>query len=96
MCVLVLINDKDGKSLRAKSQILGLGDFEDRLYQKPQRYTPVLKYSSLRLLKSKAVGDKRILQKVDCKNALRKATLPDDEVTLIIPPIGDPDFQEDE
>ena len=37
ICVLVVKNDKYGKSLRAKSQIVVLGDFEDRLYKKYQR-----------------------------------------------------------
>ena len=63
MCVLVVKNNKDGKPLRTKSRIVVLGNFEDRLYQKPQRYAPMLKYISLRLLTDKAVGDKRILQK---------------------------------
>ena len=49
MCVLVVKNDKDGKKLRAKSRIVVLGNFKDRLYQKSQRYAPVLKYSSLTL-----------------------------------------------
>ena len=96
MCVLVLKNDKDGKPLRSKSWIVVFGDFEDLLYQKPQRYATVLKYSSLCLLTAKAVGDKRILQQGECKNALYNATLPDNKVTVIRPPIGDPDFQEDE
>ena len=82
-------NDKDGKPLRAKSRIVVLGNFEDRLYQKSQRYAPVLKYSSLRLLTAKAVGNKRILQQGDCKNAFCNTTLPDNEVTVIRPPIGD-------
>ena len=56
MCLSVVKNDKDGKLLRAKSQILVLGDFEDRLYKKSQRYAPVLEYSSLRLLTSKVLG----------------------------------------
>ena len=46
MCVLVVKNYKDGKALRAKSRIVVLGDFEDRLYQKSQHYAPVLKYRS--------------------------------------------------
>ena len=96
MCILVVKNDKDGKPLRAKSRIVVLGNFENRLYQNPQRYTPVLKYSSLRLLTAKAIGDKNILQQGDCKNALCNATVPEDEVMVIIPPIGDLDFQDDE
>ena len=73
--------------------IIVIGDFKDCIYQKPQRYAPLLKYTSLRILKDKAVGEKYILQQVDCKNTLCKATLPDGEVTVIRPPIGDPDFQ---
>ena len=73
-----------------------LGDFEDRLHQKSQRYAMVLKYSSLHLLTAEAVGDKRILQQVDCKNAFYNATLLENEVTVIRPTIGDPAFQEDE
>ena len=94
MCVLVVKNEKYGKPLRAKSWIVVLGNFEDRIYQKSQRYAPVLKYSSLRLLTAKAVGDKWIVQQGDCKNLFCNATLPDNEVTVIIPPTGDLAFQE--
>ena len=82
------------KPLGTKSQIVVLGNFEDCPYQKYQRYAPVLKYISLRLLTAKAVGYKRILQQGDCKNGFCNAILPDNEVTVIRPPIGDPDFQE--
>ena len=54
----------------------------------------MLKYISLRLLIAKAVGDKRILQQGDCKNAFYNSTLPENEVTVIRPPIGYPAFQE--
>ena len=77
MCVLVVKNDKGGKQLRAKSRIVVVGNFEDRLYQKSQRYALVFKYSSLRLLTAKSVVDKRILQKGGCNNAFYNSTLPD-------------------
>ena len=64
MCVFFVKNDKDRKPLRAKSRTVVLRNFEDRLYQKSQCYHPVIKYSSVRLLTTKAVGNKRILQKV--------------------------------
>ena len=70
MCVLVVKNNKDDKALHAKSRIKFLGTFKDRLYQKTQRYNPVLKYSLLRLMKTKAVGDKRILQKGDLQELI--------------------------
>ena len=96
MCVLVVKNYKDTKLICSKYRIVVLGNSEDRVYQKSQHYAPVLKYRSLHLLKDKAVGDKRIHQQVDLKNALWNATLPDDEVTLIRPPIGNPALQDDE
>ena len=96
MCVLVVKSDRNGKPHRAKSRIVVLGNHEDRYFSKSRRYAPVLKYSSLRLLTSKAVGDKRILQQGDCKNAFCNASLPDDEATCIRPPVGDPAFHNDE
>ena len=89
-------NNKDGKPLRAKSRIIVWGNLEYHLYQKSQRYAPALKYSSLRLLAAKSVGYKRILQQGGCKNAFSNATLPDDEVTVIRPPIGNLAFQDDD
>ena len=48
--VLVVKSDKYGNHHRAKSRIVVLGNFEDRIYSKADNYAPVLKYSSLRLL----------------------------------------------
>jgi hypothetical protein len=96
MCVLVIKPDKDGKPHRAKSRIVVLGNHEDRYFSKSQRYAPVLKYSSLRLLCSKAVEHKRILQQGDCKNAFCHAILPEDELTVVRPPVGDPGYAKDE
>eukprot|EP00804_Cyclotella_cryptica_P001572 CCRYP_003772-RA/>CCRYP_003772-RA protein AED:0.48 eAED:0.48 QI:0/-1/0/1/-1/1/1/0/62 len=60
-----------------------LGNFEDRVEEKSQRYAPVLKYSSLRLLLAKAVRSKRVLQQGDFKNAFCNADLPDEEATIV-------------
>ena len=96
MCILVVKNDKDGKPFRAKFHIVVLGNFKYRIYQKSQLEPPVLKYIYLRLLTAKPVGDKCILQQGNFKNTFCNATLPENEVTVIRPPIGDPDFQDDE
>ena len=96
MCVLVVKPDKNGNPHRAKSRIVVLGNFEDRIYSKSDRYAPVLKYSSLRLLTAKAVGDRRVLQQADCKNAFCQANLPDDEKMAVRPPAGDPGYAKDE
>ena len=95
MCVLVIKHDKNGKPDRAKSRIVVLGNYEERVYSKSDRYAPVLKYSSLRLLTSKAVGDRRVLQQADCKNAFCNAILPDNERMAVRPPVGDPGYDKD-
>ena len=69
ICILVVKNDKKGKHLRANYHIVFLGNFEDRLYQKPQRYDRVPKYSSLRLLTVISVRNKHILQQGNGKSA---------------------------
>jgi hypothetical protein len=61
-CVLVIKHDKDSNPVRAKPRIVVLGNYEDRVYEKSERYAPVLKYSSLHLLAAKAVRAKRVLQ----------------------------------
>jgi len=95
MCVLVVKPSKDGKPNQAKSRIVVLGNFKDRLYEKSQQYAPVLKYSSLRLLTTKCVGDKRILQQGGCKNAFCNTNLPGDEEMAIRTPVGDPSYGKD-
>jgi hypothetical protein len=96
MCVLVIKHDKDGRPLRAKSRIVVLGNFKDQIYEKSQRYAPVLKYSSLRLLIAKAIRAKRVLQQGDCKNAFCNADLPEDEATVVMQPVGDPAHNKNE
>ena len=95
MCVLDVNNVNDAKPLIAKYCIVVLWNVEDRLYQKSQSYAPVLKYISLRLLTTRSVREKHILQQGDCKNKLWNETLPDNKVTVICPPNGDPAFNTD-
>jgi hypothetical protein len=45
---------------------------------------------------AKAVRAKRTLQQGDCKNAFCNAKLPDDELTVVMPPQGDPANEKDE
>ena len=96
MCVLVVKPDKDGNPSRAKSRIAVLGNYEEACYTKSQRYAPVLKQTSLRLLVSEAVRHKRVLQQGDCKNTFCQAVLPDDERIAVRPPVGDPARDADE
>ena len=93
MCVLVIKTDEHGLPDRAKSRIVVLGNLEDRCWGKHERAAPVLKYSSLRLMVSGAIERRRKLKQADYKNAFCNPTLPDDEITIIRPPLGDPDAQ---
>ncbi len=96
MCVLVIKLDEHGQPDRAKSRIVVLGNQEGRSWGKHERAAPVLKYSSLRLMASAAVERHRKLKQADYKNAFCNPTLPRDEITIIRPPLGDPDAKEGE
>ena len=91
MCCLNVKHGGDFNTHCAKICIVVLGNHKDRYYEKSKLFVPVFKYSSLRMLTSKAIGQSRILQQGDCKNAFCNATLPPDETTVIKPTNGDPD-----
>ena len=76
---------------RAKSRIVVLGNHKDCAFNKSHRFAPVLSYSSLWILNSKAINKRHIHQKGDCKNAFYNALLPDDEIAIVRRPLGDPD-----
>jgi hypothetical protein len=96
MCVLSIKKDEKLNPLRAKLRIVVLGNHEDRVWTKPEKYAPVLCHDSLRLLVSLAVERRRTLRQGDCKNTFCQSILPDDEITIVKPPIGDPDAKPDE
>ena len=96
MCVHTIKRDENGAPARAKSRIVVLGNLEQRLWEKCDRYAPVLQYSSLRLLTSMAIEARRPLKQGDYKNAFVQASLPEDEITIVRPPPGDPDVDLDE
>ena len=96
MCVLTVKKDEQLMPLRAKSRIVVLGNHEDRDWTKSQRFAPVLKSESLRLLTSLAVERRRVLKQGDCNNAFCQSHLPPDETTIIRPPSGDPDVKPNE
>ncbi len=50
----------------------------------------------MRLIVSMAVEQQRTLQQGDCKNAFCQGILSPDEITIVKPPIGDPDAKKDE
>ena len=95
MCVLTIKRDENMNPDHAKARIVVLGNLESRCWQKSKNYAPVLQCSSLRLLASMATESRRVLKQGDCKNGFCNAKLPDDEVTIIKPPSGDPDSRKD-
>ena len=55
MCLLTVKPDELLRPHRAKARIVVLGNHEDRLWTKSDKYAPVLRPDSLRLLTSMAV-----------------------------------------
>ncbi len=90
MCVLTIKKDEQLRPLRTKSRIVVLGNHEDRVWSKSDKYAPVLCQDSLRFLTSMAVNACRPLRQGDCKNAFCQGILPPNEITIVCPPSGDP------
>jgi hypothetical protein len=96
MCVLTIKPDEMLRPHRAKARIVVLGNHEDCIWTKSEKYAPVLRPDTLRLLTSMAIERWRTLKQGDCKNAFCQGILPPDEITIVKPPIGDPDAKEGE
>ena len=91
MCVLTIKEDENLLPLRAKSEIVALGNLEEHIWSKSGRFAPVLCQDSLCLLTSLAVEKRHSLRQGDCKNAFCHSILPPEETTIARPPSGDPD-----
>jgi hypothetical protein len=89
MCVLTIKKDENLLPLRAKSRIAVLGNHEDRIWSKSNRFAPVLCQDTLRFLASLAVKKRCPLCQGDCKNAFCQGILPVDEITIVRPPSSD-------
>ena len=91
MLVMTIKRNENMAPVRAKSRIVVLGNLEGCLWEKSEKYAPVLQYLSLRLLTSMATESCRALKQGDCKNAFCSARLLADKTTIIRPPPWDPD-----
>jgi hypothetical protein len=91
MCVLTVKKDEMMNPLRVKSYIVVLGICKERVWTKPEKYTPVLHLDSMHLMVSLATEHHRTLKQGGCKNAFCQSVLPDDEIIIVKPPIKDPD-----
>jgi len=89
-CVFLLVKKTNGVPTRAKSQIVALDNFDPRPWSKSDCFSPVVSIPMVRLLTTLAVQNKRTVKQGDCKFAFIQASLPDNELTIIKPPIGCP------
>jgi hypothetical protein len=96
MCILTIKPDEMINPHWAKSRIVVLGNHEDQLWTKSEKYAPVLHPDTMHLLLSKAVKQRRELKQGDCKNAFCQGILSPDKITIVKPPIGDPESAKDE
>mmetsp|Transcript_44336 Transcript_44336/g.94374 ORF Transcript_44336/g.94374 Transcript_44336/m.94374 type:complete len:151 (-) Transcript_44336:89-541(-) len=84
MCVLTIKKDENMMPLRAKSRIVVLGNHEDRVWSKSERFAPVLRQDSLRFLASLVIENRRTLRQGDVKNAFCNGDLPPEETTIVL------------
>jgi hypothetical protein len=91
MCVLTIKPDMMMNPHCNKSCIVVLRNHEERFWSKTDKYAPILRPDTMRLIVSMAVEQQRTLQQGDCKNAFCQGILPLDEITIVEPPNGDPD-----
>jgi hypothetical protein len=96
MCILTIKPDANLNPLQAKSWIVALGNHEDRVWSKSNRFAPVLCTNFLWCLVSIAVDKHCPLCQGDCKNAFCQGILPPKEVTIVGPPSGDPEAEPNE
>jgi hypothetical protein len=96
MCILTIKLDEMLNPFRAKSQIVVLGNHEDCVWSKLNKYAPVLCPDTMRLILSMAIKHRCSLKQDDCKNAFCQGILPPDQIIIVKPPIGDPEATKDE
>jgi hypothetical protein len=96
MCVLTIKPDEMLQPHCTKSRIVVLGNHKERIWTKSEKYAPVLCPDTLCLIVSMAVQQRHTLKQGDCKNAFCQSVLPPDEITIVKPPIGDPNMKKDE
>jgi hypothetical protein len=96
MCILTIKPDEILKPHHAKARIVALGNHKDKDWSKKDKYAPVLRPNTMRLIVSMAIEQHRKLRQGGCKNAFCQGILPPDKITILKPPIGDPDAKKKE
>jgi hypothetical protein len=90
MNVQTIKKDKVAPPDRVKSRIVALGNFEDRVWEKSEKYAPILRDESSRAMTSMAAEIGQREKQGDCKNAFAQSYLPKDETIICRPPRGCP------
>jgi hypothetical protein len=85
------ITDKMLNPFCAKSRIVILGNHEDCIWSKSEQYAPVLWSDTMRLILSMVLEHHQTLKQGDSKNAIFQRILPPSKITIVKPPIGDPE-----
>ena len=83
MNLFVIKPNMDRNPNRAKSQIIGLGYLERRVWSREDKYTPVLSSTAARLLVLMAVEDGYRLKMTDCRSAFCNRVLPEDKICIV-------------
>jgi hypothetical protein len=86
VCIQTVKKDKIGDPDRAKSCKVALGNHEEQIWEKSEKFAPVLQDESLRTMTSVATQAGQREKQGDCKNAFCQSCLPKDETTILRPP----------
>jgi hypothetical protein len=95
ICDLTIKSDKKMNPHQAKSHIVVLGNYKDRIWLKSEKYAPILRPDTMRLILSMAVKQRCTLNQGDHKNVFCQGVFPLDEITIVKPPIGNLDAKKD-
>jgi hypothetical protein len=90
MCVQTVKKNETGNPVRAKSRIVALGNHEERIWEKSEKFAPVLPDESSRTMTSIDVQARQREKQGDCKNTFCQSYLPKEEVIILRPPKGCP------
>ena len=77
MVVQTVKQDEHGDPARAKSHIVALGNYEDDIWMKSDKFAPVISKTNHCLLTTMAVDMGRKQKQADCKNAFLHPNLPE-------------------
>jgi hypothetical protein len=95
MCVLTIKPDGMMDPHCAKARIVVLRNYKDKIWTKSNKYTPNLQLDTMRLIISMAIERQHTLQQGNYMNAFCQGVLLPDDITIVEPPIGDPDAKKD-